>query len=240
MPLWRRASRQSAWSVEPYANFTDPLPPSMERKVLSSALLLFAASVHAQFQLNPQLGVTFQNLTDAPEGVEYRANVGFLVGLDARIGDALYVQPGAFFGRSATTVTFAEPIPDPNNPGATITTEIEDGLVRSMLKMRAMLGYKLVNKEDFKLRLAVGPSYDVLLSVDDKNDRPTFDQNNFNDGTWNLEAGFGMDVWRFSFEPGVALGLSRVYRDNPVFRDIDSKYFTFYFTAGLIIGKGMQ
>lgn len=212
----------------------------MERKILASALLMCAATAQAQFQLNPQLGITFQNLTDAPENAEYRANVGFLLGLDARIGDALYVQPGAFFGRSATAVTFAQPIPDPNNPGATITTEIEDGLVRSMLKMRAMLGYKLVNKEDFKLRFAVGPSYDVLLSVDNRDDNITWNKGDFNDGTWNLEAGFGMDVWRFSFEPGVALGLTRVYRDNPQFQDINSKYFTFYFTAGLIIGKGVQ
>lgn len=210
----------------------------MRGLLLPWAGMLASASL-AQFQLNPQLGITFQNLTDQPEGVEYRANVGFQAGLDGRIGGALYVQPGVFYGRNATTVTYATPIADPNNPGATIETEIENGLVRTMLKMRTMLGYKLVNEERFKLRLAVGPSYDVLLSVDDQNDQVGFNEGDFRDGSFNMEAGLGLDIAFLTLEPGLVFGLSRVYEDNPTVSEIDSRYFTFYFTAGIVFGKGM-
>jgi len=207
---------------------------------LVSFALAAASSASAQFQLNPQLGVTFQNLTDAPEGAEYRANVGFLLGVDGRIGDALYIQPGVFFGRNATTVTYPQPIEDPNNPGVNITTDIEDNLVRSVLKLRTMLGYKLVNEEQFKLRLAVGPSYDVLMSTDLRDDKIDWNEGDFKQGSFNVEAGLGLDIAFLTFEPGVAFGLSRVFEDNTVVGDINSRYFTFYFTVGIVFGKGKQ
>lgn len=210
------------------------------RSTLLSLVILVASASSAQFQLNPQLGVTFQSLTDAPEGAEYRANVGFLLGVDARIGDSFYIQPGAFFGRNATSVTYPQPIADPNNPGATITTDIEDNLVRSVLKLRTMLGYKLVNEEQFKLRLAVGPSYDVLMSVDLRDDNIAWNQGDFKEGSFNVEAGLGLDIAFLTFEPGVAFGLSRVFEDNTLVGDINSRYFTFYFTAGIVFGKGVK
>ena len=165
--------------------------------------------------------------------------MGFLVGADARIGSAFYVQPGIFFGRNVTAVTQESVTVDPNDPNVTITTEIEDGLVRSILKLRAQAGYKLVNEESFKLRIAVGPSYDVLMSVDNKDDKIDWNKGDFNEGSFNLEAGLGLDIAFLTLEPGAAFGLSRVYRDNPAFRDINSRYLTFYFTAGMVLGKGM-
>ncbi len=211
---------------------------NMKNSVTAVLVLIATAGAYGQLQVNPQLGVTFQNLTDTPENAEYKANVGFLLGVDARIGDAFYLQPGAFFGRNATTISYIVPVTDPNNPGATTETVIEDDLVRSILKLRAMLGYKIVNEESFKLRFAVGPSYDVLLSVDNQDDKIEWNKGDFNDGSFNLEAGLGFDLAIVTIEPGVAFGLSKVFNDNPTVQDIDSKYFTFYFTAGIVLGNG--
>lgn len=201
--------------------------------------MLLVGAAQSQFQLNPQVGGTFQNLTNAPSGTDYKANLGFLVGADGRIGSALYIQPGVFFGRNATTITSVVVRPDPNDPGGTVETEIKDDLIRSILKLRAMLGYKLVNERQFKMRLAVGPSYDVLMSVDNSQDRIDWNKGDFNSGSFNMEAGLGFDIAFLTFEPGVAFGLSDVYSDNVRVRDIDSRYFTFYFTAGVVLGKGM-
>jgi hypothetical protein len=209
------------------------------RVLFATALFPVCAASTAQVQVNPQLGVTFQNLTDAPDGTEYKTNAGFILGADVRIGEAFYIQPGAFFGRNATTISVPVVTQDPNNPNATVTTEIEDGLIRSILKLRAQVGYKLINEEQFKLRFAVGPSYDVLLSVDSKDDDIDWNEGNFNNGSFNLDAGLGFDIAFLTLEPGMSFGLSQVYNDNVLVQDIDSKYITFYFTAGLVFGKGM-
>ena len=74
----------------------------MKKQLIALVLGLSASGVYAQFQVNPQAGVNFQQLTSPYAGVEYKANVGWQLGADLRFGDRLYFQPGAFLGRSAT------------------------------------------------------------------------------------------------------------------------------------------
>jgi hypothetical protein len=101
-----------------------------------------------------------------------------------------------------------------------------------------MGGWKLINGDGFKLRLAVGPSYDFLLSVDDKDDKLGFEEADFTSGSFNLDAAVGMDIAFFTVEPGVSFGLSQVYSDNIRTQEIDSKYLTFSLTVGLVFGSG--
>lgn len=205
-----------------------------KRLSLLATALMIAMTGMAQWQINPQIGLTYQNLTDAPEGAEYKAKAGWILGLDARVGETFYLQPGLFFGRNATTLTVAGS--DPNNPGT--TTTIEDDLVRSYAKLRLMGGWKLINGDAFKLRLAVGPSYDFLLSVDDKDDKLGFEEADFTNGSFNLDAAVGMDFAIFTVEPGMSFGLSQAYEDNVRTQEIDSKYLTFSLTVGLVFGSG--
>ncbi|MBL7962592.1 MAG: outer membrane beta-barrel protein [Flavobacteriales bacterium] len=207
----------------------------MNRSLLLLTATLLAYTGMAQLQFNPQLGVTFQQLTNAPERATYKANAGWILGMDVRIGDTFFLQPGAFFGRNATTVT--QQITSGSGSG-TVTT-IEDDIIRTYLKLRVLGGWKLINGDAFKLRLAVGPSYDMLLSVDNTNEDISYNQEAyFANGSFNLEAGLGMDIAFFTVEPGVAFGLTQVYNDNILVKDIDSKYLTFYLTVGLVFGKG--
>ncbi|HEX2617178.1 MAG TPA: hypothetical protein VHL57_06525, partial [Flavobacteriales bacterium] len=71
----------------------------MHRNLLSLLALTIATAGQAQFHVNPQIGGTFVDLTDDPNGVTTKAAFGFQVGLDLRIGDRFYFQPGAYFGR---------------------------------------------------------------------------------------------------------------------------------------------
>ena len=208
----------------------------MKRFTLLTASLASGLLGLAQWQFNPQIGLTFQNLTDAPENAEYKAKAGWILGMDARVGETFYLQPGLFFARNATTLTVQGN--DPNNPGSGTTTTIEDDLVRSYAKLRLMGGWKLINGDAFKLRLAVGPSYDFLLSVDDKDNKLDFDEADFTSGSFNVDAAVGMDIAFFTVEPGMSFGLSQVYSDNIRTQEIDSKYLTFSLTVGLVFGKG--
>ncbi len=210
----------------------------MKRFTLLTATLVNGLLCVAQWQFNPQIGLTFQNLTDAPENAEYKAKAGWILGMDARVGETFYLQPGLFFARNATTITTEVPSADPNNPGTITTTSIEDDIVRSFAKLRLMGGWKLINGDAFKLRLAVGPSYDFLLSVDDKDNKLDFEEADFTSGSFNLDAAVGMDIAFFTVEPGVSFGLSQVYSDNIRTQEIDSKYLTFSLTVGLVFGSG--
>ncbi|MCB0794834.1 MAG: outer membrane beta-barrel protein [Flavobacteriales bacterium] len=198
----------------------------MKKTIILLAALTIGSAGHAQFQVNPQLGLTYQNLTDPDLGYEYKGAIGWQVGADFRIGDRLFFQPGVFFGRNTTAIRFS----------GMDSTIIEDNLIRTNLKLRAMAGYRIVDSYQFDLRFMVGPSYDVLLSVDDKDGDITWNKGDFNAGSFNIDAGLGFDMGLFTLEPGVSFGLSRVFSDNPEVQDISSKYLTYGLTIGVNFG----
>jgi hypothetical protein len=204
------------------------------KKFILTALLAgaFGAS-QAQVQINPQAGLTFQSLTQAPDGFSYKANVGWQLGLDARFGDRLFIQPGAFLGRSVTAVTYSTNIAG----GAAGSVLVEDDLVRTSLKLRAQVGYRLVDTYQFDVRVMLGPSYDVLMSVDDRDGNLTWNKGDFQNGSWNVDAGVALDMGLFTLSPTASFGLSRVFEDNPALSNIDSRYVSYGLTLGINIGN---
>lgn len=197
----------------------------MLKSALPIALLAVASSCHAQLKGNPQLGVLFTDLTEDLPGVESKAAVGVQLGLDLRIGDRFYFQPGGHFGRSATTVKYT----------FTDTTVIEDNLIRTTAKFKALVGYDLIHRSVFKLRVNAGPTYEALLSVDSKDDEIAFNKDDYNAGSFNMDAGVGLDLAMMSAEAGISYGLSRAYKDAGELEG-KAKYFTFFITLGIVIG----
>lgn len=200
---------------------------TMNKPLITLFAGLLATAASAQFQANPQAGVNFQRLTSPMAGVEYTANIGWQLGADLRFGDRLYVQPGAFFGRSATAVkTYSSD-----------TLLYENDLVRTNLKLKGMIGYRIIDTYQFDLRFAMGPTYDVLLSVDDRNDEIGYNKGDFRKGSMNIDAALGFDMGLVTVEPSVSFGLSRVFSDNPPVKDIGSKYLTYGMTLGINLGN---
>lgn len=199
----------------------------MKKLIIALGAIAVSASAHAQFQVNPQLGVNFQQLTSPEAGVEYKANVGWQLGADLRFGDRLYFQPGGFFGRSATAIKST----------VSDTLTYEGDLVRTNLRMKAMIGYRIIDSYQFDLRFAMGPTYDVLLSVDDKDDAIGYNKGDFKKGSMNIDAALGFDMGLVTLEPSVSFGLSRVFSDNPNVKDIGSKYMLYGLTVGINLGN---
>lgn len=189
-----------------------------------AALGLLSSGSFAQLAINPQAGVTFQNLTDAPQDAEFKASVGWVLGADVRIGDRLYLQPGAFFERNVTAVSVGD------------TAVIEDDLVRTDLKLKALLGFNLIDGDALRLRLNTGPTYDVLLSVDNTDENIQWEKGDFNSGSLNWNAGLGIDLSFITLETGMAYGLSEVFKQEEVAFTSEPKYFTWYLTAGIVLG----
>ncbi|MBK9419994.1 MAG: outer membrane beta-barrel protein [Flavobacteriales bacterium] len=195
--------------------------------LLSATVIGMATAAMAQLKVNPQLGAVFTDLSNDPSGVTTKAAVGFQVGSDLRLGDRLYFQPGAFFGRSATVVKL----------NAADTSAIEDNLIRTTAKLKALVGYNIIHGEQFKLRVNAGPTYEALLSVDSKNDKIAFNKDDYNGGSFNMDAGLGLDLSILTLEGDVSYGLSNAYKNQGKLLG-DAKYFTYYLTLGLVFGGG--
>ncbi len=195
------------------------------KKLLLTVLLGGALSAaDAQFQVNPQIGLTYQNMTSPPEGVNYKGAAGWQLGADLRFGDRFYFQPGAFIGRNKTILS----------TGDSIT--FEEGVARTNFRLKAMVGYRIIDSYQFDMRFALGPTYDVVMNVDDGD--LSFGSDDFNSGSFNIDAALGFDMGLFTLEPSVSFGLSRVFdQDVIVLSEIDSRYITYGLTLGLNIGN---
>ena len=196
----------------------------MKHILLALAVAPLGFAANAQWQVNPQVGVTYQNITKPPEGITYSARVGFLVGADVRWGNKVYLQPGVFIGRNSTFIEYSD------------TLAQSGRFVVTNLKLKLMGGYRLIDKYQFDMRLAVGPTFDVALSRDVKDSDISFNDGEFNEALWNFDVALGLDMGMFTLEPSVSLGLSRVYNDDVSVQNLDSRYLTYLLTLGVNIG----
>ncbi|MEO8067204.1 MAG: outer membrane beta-barrel protein [Flavobacteriales bacterium] len=196
----------------------------MKKIILSLAVVSLTAVAHAQFQVNPQVGINYQTLTNPPVDATYGARAGFLLGADFRIGNRAYFQPGVFIGRNNSFFSYND------------STLAQGNVVRTNLKMKALVGYRIIDTYQFDMRFGVGPTYDVLMSRDVKNSDIAWNEGDFNTGSWNVDAALGFDMGHFTVEPAVSFGLSRVFNDNLNVKDIDSRYLTYGLTIGFNFG----
>jgi hypothetical protein len=118
--------------------------------------------------------------------------------------------------------------------------QFEDDIIRTNLKLRAMAGYRIVDSYQFDIRFMAGPSYDVLLSVDSKDDKIDWNKGDFNKGSFNVDAALGFDMGLFTLEPSASFGLSRAFNDTPDWKEFDSKYITYGLTIGVNFGNDDQ
>lgn len=199
----------------------------MKKLFFTLAVATIAAGANAQFQVNPQMGLTFQSLTKPAPGQDFKAAVGWTLGSDLRVGDKLFFQPGAFLSRNRTITSYDD--------GNVI---LSDGdLITTNLKLRALCGYRLIDTYQFDLRFMAGPSYDVLMSVDGKaGNEVSWNKGDFSSGSFNVEAGFGLDMGVFTVSPTASFGLNRAFSDVESVKDIDSRYITYGLTIGVNFG----
>lgn len=174
--------------------------------------------------LNPQAGVSVLRLNQAPaEGVETNARAGYLLGLDARIGHRFYVQPGVYYANTRTLYGLSDSV-----------AVNREAVGRSALRFRAQAGYRILDGEHANLRVALGPAYDLILAYD-TDDTELFEDVDFGNGQWALDASVGADLYFVSLEVGYTHGLSGVFADDGAYRP-DTRYRGFYATAGIVFG----
>jgi hypothetical protein len=187
--------------------------------ILTLGLIAAMPSV-AQIQFNPQIGINFTKLSVDPRSsgvsVDVEGKSGFLVGADLRVGGAFYLQPGFFVTGTKTVV------------------QGNADVKRYGGKLKGLVGFKLLNGESFKLRVAGGPTYDFQLSLNvDQN--PYFDKEKFKSGIFGLDAGVGIDLAIFTAEFGYNWAFTETFNTDVVMNK--PRFQTLYLTVGVVLGK---
>ncbi len=200
----------------------------MKRTIILIAAVISYLPSMAQFAFNPQVGLSVARLHSLESTENTKARVGWLAGADFRIGKRFYIQPGIFYWNTSTAF-----IND--------SLQIDSRLQRSDIKINGHIGVNLLDDENAKFRLSVGPSYNILLSKSVSNDdigNTTLNdlKKNFNNGMFNLDAALGIDFWLLTVEAGYSLSITDAWKDLDYYKS-NARYGTFYLNVGIVIGN---
>ena len=145
--------------------------------------LLFSTGISfAQLKLKPAIGINFTDFSEDPESGETSAKVGWQIGGTVLMGDKFYGEGGIFWTYKSTEYNSSD-------DQITFNTEI------SGIRIPAMIGYYLLKEEAtlIGLRAFGGASVLIVTTVD------AFEltKDDFNDASWGVFLGAGLDISMF-------------------------------------------
>lgn len=196
----------------------------------------------AQIRFNPHAGISvlsidkakYKDVNTIVEG-SFSAEIGVMSGVDMRIGNQIYFQPGVFYSKSVSLANIKETIFGTSDTVLSVSY-YADKLIRTSIKAKALIGFNPINKRLFKLRMMVGPTYDFVVGASNKGTEINVDTRNFENGSFNLDAAIGLDIYLVTIEAGFTQGFTEAFDKNK-FYGFDSKYSGYYITVGILLGK---
>jgi hypothetical protein len=197
----------------------------MKKVIIVMLLIAFGAVVQAQglFSLGPKVGYNSYKLTTNMDSVQASIKNSFQIGAFMRIGSKFYFQPEANYQISESTL----------NQTIGTTIQSQDVTLKS-IKVPALLGWKLINKSVFNLRILAGPA--VTFILDKKLNPSQMDEfwpiqsvEDIKNSAWSVQMGAGMDVFFLTMDVRYEMGINNIYNGSS---EVDMKNNMFNVSLG--------
>ncbi len=179
----------------------------MKNSLLIMLSVAFGSVVNAQgvFSLGPKVGYNSYELTDNADSVRASIKNSLQIGAFIRIGGRFYFQPEANYQVDKSTLD--------QSFGTIILSQ--DVTLKS-LKVPALIGIKLINKNKFNLRVMAGPAVKFIL--DKKLDPSSINElwpiqttDDLKNSIWSVQAGAGMDIFFLTLDVRYEMGIDNTY-----------------------------
>jgi len=176
------------------------------KKLILLLLLVFTVSImYGQLSFGPKVGYTASRLTSNVDSVKTQFKSGFLFGAFLRIGHKLYLQPELYYTTHGGVI-------QKDSLGKSWNESINIG----SLDIPILIGFKIVNLDIFNLRVLAGPvaSFVVNKTITNSSDViGPIEKANINNVNWYIQAGGGVDVWKFTLDIRYQLGLNKMIKE---------------------------
>lgn len=199
----------------------------MTMKKLIFLLLIIASASHSQAQgfcLGPKIGYNSNTLSNNFESIHSGIDNSFQIGAFMRFGSKIYFQPEASYQLVSGTLN-KNISPINQSQGITIQS----------LKVPALLGVKLINRNSINFRVLAGPALTFLLSK--KLDPAHMDElwpiqsvDDLKNSIWSVQMGAGLDVLFMTFDIRYEFGVENMYNGSS---DFQLKQNTFNISLGI-------
>ena len=168
----------------------------MKKVVLLLGVFLISATLFGQFHFGPQVGYTASNLTVERSEIVNNLKSNLLVGVFARFGQKIYIQPEVNYLTQGSVLKYEFEIDDPS--------PVEQNIKLNTIQVPLSLGWRIINLEVINIRLYAGASANFVVNttIDTKN-ADGYDYllpSDFNNIQWQWQAGLGVDVLMFAID----------------------------------------
>ncbi|MBE0651581.1 MAG: PorT family protein [Bacteroidales bacterium] len=173
----------------------------MKKFTLLIAAVLMSAVMYGQFHIGPQIGYTSSNLTTKGVDIQSSLNNNFVIGIFARIGNKVYLQPELNYLTQGNTFKFSH---------ATIQQKVDLKAIQVPLS----LGLQLLNLKVVKLHIFGGATANFIVN---KNVSPAEGLNltgdyltadNFKNVNYQYQFGAGLDILMLTLDVKYYGGIS--------------------------------
>ena len=181
--------------------------------IVVAALLVtfFTARVDAQFMINPIVGINTFVLSSDPPNATANVSVGWSVGVNGRIGDHFFFEPGLHYMMQQNGMT----VQNYDNGQEKTDFVAKDNL--SYLRIPLLFGLKLFgtvsHDQLFNANIHAGLSPSFLLSATNTNTEKDV-KDAYNSVGLAIGAGVGLDILMFTLDVDLDLGLTDVYNTS--------------------------
>lgn len=147
--------------------------------IVALCLIILSANAQSSFSFGIKAGVNFSNYIS-----ESNLEPGADAGIFLRAGNRFYFQPEVLYSFRTTTLN-------------TMVDEVKENIELNdhYIDIPLLIGVKIVNNENFNLRIFLGPRVGLRVG------------SNYSDidslmgyAQWGGQAGIGIDFWRFTLD----------------------------------------
>lgn len=181
------------------------------RNLLLSCGLLFAfmsgAVAQDNFKINPKVGINFYDISDVSGDFDNDGRSGFHAGVDFRIGDKVYIQPGAHYYALKSDFT-NEGIVDE------VIDELTDEVQLQTIRVPVMIGTSFLQNDVLGLRAQTGL---VGLFPIGTSDNTIFDNDDYRNTNFGAAVGLGIDISILTLDIIYDFGLTDSFEDDANF-----------------------
>ena len=199
----------------------------MKKAIFTLTFILgIAFMLQAQVEIKPTFGFNTTHLTSDPENWKSESRVGYQFGASFLVGEKFYAEPGIYW------YTVTKDLVSKADTTIESTSKFKNTI--NGIRIPFKLGYHLLGNEESlaDLRIFAGIAGSFVTSVE--NDTEGLSKDNFNKMLFDLNAGFGVDVWIFFAEIDYVFGLTPVFKiDETNGHHNDGKLQAFNFNLGL-------
>ena len=211
------------------------------KKILLITIVSLFLSTTLMAQLLPNIGIkggltTSAISTNLSETFSSENALGYQFGVFARLNfGKLYIQPELVYNHRNTSLNYSI---NPDIDFSEMTLSVQSDVEIGSFDIPVLVGFSIIKTKLLNVRIFVGPELSFATSKSLNYQYSTSDGSefegeipdpltldDFNETTWYLQAGAGIDVLMFTFDIRYEKGLSDIYNGN--ISDINGKSIDF-------------